>query len=303
MPFHAGAFRVGYSRETVEQDFRTFDTTTENTLRLSADLTGVGWLTVRGVYEHAKRTGTGLDEQSLDDIGEQVSLRQFDISDRDVDRFSAIVMVMPSSSTSITTTGFVGRDTRPASGFGLLENNTNGVSIGFDYVPTMKVSLGALYQYEHYTALQKSRQANPGVQFDDPTRDWTTDTTDGAHTITASADLLKLWSKTDLRFAYDFVRGRSEYLYGLTPDTTLPPVDQLPPIWNQRNRFTADARYMFTRHVGAGLAYWYEKFEVDDFAFNPSTLNTVSEPSFISLVNTYRPYTANTFWAKLSYVW
>ena len=44
----------------------------------------------KAMVEYAKRVGTGLDEQSLDDIGEQTSLRQFDVSDRTVHRFSAI---------------------------------------------------------------------------------------------------------------------------------------------------------------------------------------------------------------------
>ena len=69
-------------------DVRTFDTTTEDTLRVSADATGLSWLTLRAVYERAKRVGSGLDEQALDDIGEQVSLRQFDISDRAAAAFS-----------------------------------------------------------------------------------------------------------------------------------------------------------------------------------------------------------------------
>ena len=79
----------------MEETFRTFDTTTENTARVSADLTGISWLSIRAVYEHGKRVGSGFDEQALDDIGEQVSLRQFDISNRDTDRFSTIVQVMP----------------------------------------------------------------------------------------------------------------------------------------------------------------------------------------------------------------
>ena len=127
------------------------------------------------------------------------------------------------------------------------------MAIGFDYIPSDVVSVGASYQYETYSALQKSRQANPGVQFDDPTRDWTTDSGDHTHTLTASADLLKLWPKTDVRFAYDFVHGNSTYVYGLTPDTTLPPVSQLPAVNNTRNRLTADARYMVTAHLGVGL--------------------------------------------------
>ena len=118
---------------------------------------------------------------------------------------------------------FVGRDTRPDSGFGLLTNDSNGFSLGADYVPDTAVSLGASYEFEKYKTLQKSRQADPGPQFEDPTRDWTTTGRDSAHTFLASADLLKLWPKTDVRFAYDFVHAESSYIYGLTADTTLPP--------------------------------------------------------------------------------
>ena len=46
------------------------------------------------------------------------------------------------------------------------------------------------------------------------------------------------------------------------------------------NRFTADVKYFFKTNVGIGLAYWYEKLNVNDFAtidssgsigFNPET--------------------------------
>jgi len=46
-------------------------------------------------YEHSDRTGKGLDEEVFSDIGEQVSLRQFDISDRRRDRLMALVQVVP----------------------------------------------------------------------------------------------------------------------------------------------------------------------------------------------------------------
>ena len=62
-------------------------------------------------------------------------------------------------------------------------------------------------------------------------------------------------------------------------------------------------RYSLSPRIGLGLVYWFEKYSVDDFAFNPETLSTVAQPSFISLQYLYRPYTANTIWAKLSYVW
>ena len=302
-PVTFAAFRAAYGREVADQTFRTFDTTTENTFRVSADATGIERLTLRAVYEYSKRVGSGLDEQSLDDIGEQSSLRQFDISNFNAQRVSAIAIVRASSSLSINGTGFVGHDDRPDTGFGLLSHDNHGVSAGFDFIPGDAVSLGASYQYERYGTLQKSRQANPGPQFDDPTRDWTTDGKDWTHTLTASADLLKLWPKTVVRLAYDFVHGESTYVYGLPPNTTLPPVSQLPSVLNTRNRLSADARYALTAHLAAGFVYWFEKYNVDDFAFNPATLNRVAQPSFISLQYMFFPYTANTVWARLTYMW
>ena len=59
-PLTLRAFRAGYTREQIDQTFRTFDTTTENTRALSADATGISWLMLRAVYEHAKRVGNGL---------------------------------------------------------------------------------------------------------------------------------------------------------------------------------------------------------------------------------------------------
>jgi len=302
-PLPHSAFRAAVTHEIVDQTFRTFDTTTENTLRLSADATGISWLTLRGVYEHARRVGSGLDEQSLDDIGEQVSLRQFDLSDRTSDRVSAIVFVVPRPDWSLNGSAFVGREDRPGTVFGLRSNDNAGLTIGAYYVPGAKVSVGGSYTYEHFTALQASRQANPGPQFDDPTRDWTTDSNDRAHTVTASADLVKLWPKTDIRIAYDFSRAESVYVYGLAPNSTLPPVSQLPPVLNSRHRETVDARYFLTPHLAAGLVFWHERYDVDDFAFNPSTLNTIAQPSFLMLGYVYRPYNASTIWARLTYLW
>ena len=302
-PLKYAAFRMGYTREQVDRTFRLFETTTEETIRASVDSAGLAWLTVRGVYEHARRVGTGLDEQALDDIGEQVSLRQFDISDRNSDRFSGIVQVMPVSQFSLNASVSVGKESRPGAVFGLRSNDNRAYSVGVDVVPRDSVSLGVQYGYEEYTALQASRQANPGAQFNDPTRDWTTDTSDKVHTLTASMDLLKLWPKTEIRFAYDYSHAQSVYVYGLTTNTPLPPVVQLTPVVNELQRGTADARYFLTRHVGLGLVYWYDKYRVSDFALGPQTIDSIAQPSFMVLGYVYRPYTANTVMGKLTYRW
>jgi MtrB/PioB family decaheme-associated outer membrane protein len=302
-PVKYAALRAGYTHEIIDQTFRSFDTTTEDTVRLSADATGVSWLTLRGVYEHGKRAGSGFDEGALDDIGEQVSLRQFDISDRISNRFSAIVQVMPLSALSFSGTVSAGNEDRSGAIFGLRSNDSRGYSLGVDFVPRDAISLGVEYMYEKYSALQASRQANPGPQFDDPTRDWTTDSADKAQTLTASIDLIKTIRKTDVRLAYSLSRADSTYVYGVAPNSTLPAPVQLPQLFNKLQRATADVRYYLTTHLAVGAAYWFDKYDVNDFAFSPDTLTSIAQPSFLMLGYLYRPYTANTVWARLTYLW
>src|SRR5215831_5410732 len=247
-PMRYSAFRVGYTREQVDQTFRTFDTTTENTVQVSYDASGISWLMVRAVYEHAKRTGTGLDEQSLDDIGEQVSLRQFDISDRTANRFSLVAQATPVPSFSVNGNVTASNEDRPGTVFGLRSNDGRSYTIGADYVPRPSISVGAEYTWEKYTSLQASREANPGPQFDDPTRDWTTDGADRAQTFVGSMDLIKLFAKTNIRLSYTYSHAESLYVYGLVPNSTLAPPQQLPPVINELQRATADYRYRFTTH-------------------------------------------------------
>ena len=195
-------FRAGYTREDVDRTFRIVEKTTEDIARTSVDLTGIPWVTVRGVFEHSKRRGSPVDGLELLSIGEQPQLRQYDISDRDQDRFSTIIMVTPLSQLSFNTSVAFGRQEYPGTTFGLRNNDNHVYSLGFDYVPTDQVSMGLTYGYEKYTALQASRTANPlpsntvaflndpTQQFNDSRRDWTDDSADHVHTVDASIDLL-----------------------------------------------------------------------------------------------------------------
>src|SRR6185295_17317670 len=128
---------------------------------------------------------------------------------------------------------------------------------------------------------------------------------DRAHTFNASLDLLKFWPKTDVRIAYDLSNADTTYLYSLPPNTTLPPVVQLPSpaVRNELQRATLDTRYFITPRVAAGLVYWFDKWAVSDFAQDPATLNSIAQPSFLMIGYTTRPYTANSIWGRITYLW
>jgi MtrB/PioB family decaheme-associated outer membrane protein len=316
-PWRYVGFRVGYTREQVDRTFRVVDQTKEDTVRTSADLTGLSWITVRGVYEHSERNGAAVNIAELIAIGEQPSLRQFDISDRNRDRFSTLVQVTPVSTFSVNASAAIGREDYPGANFGLRNNNNNIYTFGFDFVPSDTVTFGATYGYEEYKALQASRTANPlpamtdqylndpTQQFNDPRRDWTDDSKDLVHTVNVSADLLKLIPKTEVRLGYDLSRGRTTYVYGITADSVLPAPAQLPAVRNELHRATADVQYSISKHLAVGGVYWFDRYLVDDFALNPtaSLALPAANPALMLLGYAYRPYTANTMWGRLTYLW
>ncbi len=298
------AFRVGYSREEVERTHRFLTTTRENTLRGSVDVSGNQYVSVRTGFERSVRTGVGLDEEVLDEVNEQVSLRQFDISDRDRNRFSTIVQVTPIAPLGLTATVATGNDHRPDAAFGLQQLNNRTYAVGADYVASAGMSFGANYGYEDYTSRQLSRQANPGDQFLDPSRNWFTNGSERVHTANLSADLLTLVPKVELRMAYDFTRSRGRYEYVLGPNTSLGPIEQLPRLMNELQHATLDARYRLRRDISLGLLYWYDRYKVEDFALGLSALDSIDIANGSLLIgNPYWPYTDHTFMLRLNYAW
>lgn len=316
-PFKLVGFRAGYTREQIDRTYRIVESTTEDTARASVDLTGLSYLTVRGVYEHGKRRGSQVDGLELLAIGEQPTLRQFDISDRDRDRYSAIITVMPFSFLSFNGSAGIGRESYPGTNFGLRNNDNNVYSIGFDVVPRDAINFGMTYGWEKYTALQASRTANPLTantvqflndptqQFNDPRRDWTDDSADRVKTFNASFDLLKVIPKTELRLAYDYSHAESTYVYGLAANTVIAAPVQLPAVVNQLRRSTFDAKYFLTSHLAAGVVYWYDDYQVSDFALGPAPSLAVpaASPALMTVGYYYRPYTANTVWGRITYLW
>ncbi len=302
-PLRFAAFRLGYGRERDDRTFRQFEETTEQVLRAALDSTGLNWGSVRLQYEHAVRTGEGLDEEVLSDIGEQVSLRQFDISDRTRDRVTAIVQVMPLDSVALNGSVGIGQERRPDAAFGLQDNDLLSYTVGVDLAPREAATFGVTYGYENYTTLQRSRQANPGPQFDDPTRDWSTDMDENVHTVTARAEVPQVTSRTAVGVGYDYVRSRAQYLYLLPSNSTLVAPRQLPAVRNEIQRATADLRYALAGNLALGLGYAFDKYNVEDFALSPGTLNSPVFPALFSLMYQWRPYTAHTGAVRLIYRW
>jgi hypothetical protein len=53
------------------------------------------------------------------------------------------------------------------------------------------------------------------------------------------------------------------------------------------------------------MVYWYDSYAVNDFNMGPQPLapGTAAAPTMMMIGYNYAPYTANTFWGRLTYYW
>jgi len=314
-PKGPAAVTLGYGRYSDERTHRIFEETVDNVLRVKLDTLSTGVISVRAVYEHAQRRGRGFDVDALLHASEQPGMRHFDLANRDRDRFTLIASFMPVMNWSLNVSSAIGRDDYLASEFGLRDNNHDVYSIGFDGTPTDKIGVGLSYSYEDYRALSRSRQANPGAQFTDPSRNWATDSADKVHSVIANAEVKGIGDKLDLALSWDYNRTRAtyEYITGFVIDrtlpeeaivaTTLPPPAALPPVKSDLWRGTADATFNINSRFAIALTYWYDKYDVKDFTLDSQAQQSLTAGTNMLLYYTYAPYTAHTTWGRVIVRW
>lgn len=315
MPVAWPTVRAGYRREMADRTFRIYETTTDNTLRLSMDAIGHTRFTVRALYELSARSGDGFDPHPLEAVDEQPGMRHFDLAERDRQRVTVQATAMATDRVGVNASIAIGNDDYEDGEFGLRDNDHRVYTVGFTAAPSPRATFDLSYGLEQYDAFSTSRQAASAGEFINPARNWATDSDDNVHTLTASLDLLRLVRNVDLRLAYDFSRSKTTYLYetGIVTNRTLPegsplpsdlpPPQQLPPVEVDQHRATADAKYWFSHRLAVGVAYWFDKYDVEDFALANPLISALDLPGGLLIGYRYRPYTAHTGWLRVIVNW
>jgi hypothetical protein len=164
------------------------------------------------------------------------------------------------------------------------------------------LGVGASYNYERYAGLQQSRSASPG-QENDPMRDWTVDSAERVNYFSIYASPPRLGASTEARVSYDYSHARGRYFYAIVPGGPLTPPNQLPDVFNKLQQLHLAVRHRLSNRLVANVSYLYEPFRVYDFAFDPSVVNSIIQPSSLVLGYVYRPYTAHAATFGLRYFW
>ncbi len=277
--------RVGYGFDMWEHGVRTTQGWKDNTARVSFDTVGTKYLTLRALFEHTTRDTINLSIEALEHAAMQPAARFFDEAARTRNRGTFIVELTPVSTVGLNFSLATGKDDYEAGDaaqeFGLLNNKNTAVTAGITYAPSDKVNLGADYGRETFNALQQSRNANPAPDrsWTDPARNWDLTHDETVNTFSAYVNLVKPVAKTDIRIGYDYSDSDQAFVHGgpriaalALPTATAPggTFVALPNVTNKWHHATVDIRYSVSEKVGIGAAYWFEKFDVEDFA----TLNT-----------------------------
>jgi MtrB/PioB family decaheme-associated outer membrane protein len=266
------ALRVGYVRDAFERTHRVYTNIADNIVKMSVDTVGNQYFMVRGMYEYTQRRGDAPDLEILNDSGHQPATRWYDEADRDRNRATLLFVLTPVSMFDVTVSAAVGNDdyVDPRQEFGLLDNDNHSYNVGFTLTPVQTVTAGVNFGYDEFKGYQVSRTANPApdAQFADPLRNW--DLTN--EEIVKNVDLflnVSAIKNVEIRTGYNLSDSDNGFLFGgprvqavAAAGTFLP----LPNVTNQWQRASVDLQYFFSKQVGLALGYWYEKFDVNDFA-------------------------------------
>lgn len=321
--------RLGYTFDGFNRTGRAFSDMHDQAVRVSLDHMSASWLTLRLSADHTTRVGSGFSEASLEDGGLQPGLRFYDEADRTRNRGTALVVVSPSSIVDVTLSATAGKDVYKGDGheFGLLNNSNRSLNVGVSVSPSEHVSMGVTAGREMFSALQRSRNANPpGSDYGswtDPNRTWDLNNDEHVNVVDVYLDLARLFKRLELRVDYTYSDSDNAFLFSgprvvaLSTNTVVTAGDAkpcavglagcfeaLPPVTNAWHRLSVDARHMFTSRVGVGVGYWYERFDVEDFARVDLVGTTLPRIDYLGELNTgygNRPYRGSTVFTRLLY--
>jgi MtrB/PioB family decaheme-associated outer membrane protein len=293
MPF---AVTVGYTHNGNGYDARIVESSGENVFRVSADAVGSSWLTFRTQYEYGSRGSSGLDETQLTAIGEHPEMRHYDLADRTRNRFTAQADIVPSDAWTFSASTGILKDDFSNSFYGLQDATGRTFSLAADFHRPNGLGTGVSYNYERYAGLQRSHEGADAStpEFTDPLRDWTADSTETVNYFSIFLTPPRIGPNTEIRLAYDFSYADGNYFYTIPTGSPIPPPNQLPDVFNKLQQLHVDVRHRLTSRLKASFSYLYEPLRIFDFAFDPSVVNGIVQPSSLVMGYVYRPYTAHS---------
>jgi len=113
----------------------------------------------------------------------------------------------------------------------------------------------------------------------------------------------RIGRSTEIRVAYDFSYAEGSSLYAIPAGSPIPTPNQLPNVFNKLQQLHLDVRHRLSGRLAASFSYLYEPLSIFDYAFDPSVVNGIVQPSSLVMGYVYRPYTAHSAVLGIRYLW
>ena len=299
------ALTVGYTHNANGYDARTFKSSGEDVFRVSADAVGTNWATfrahIRGQQPHRIGSGREVADRHRRAPGDAV-LRPGRPDEKQLHRTGRHRPVGPLDVQCVGR-GPARRLQRHRASGCRARTRARSRSAADYHVPN-GLGAGVTYNLERYAGLQQSHEGDSSdAQFNDPLRNWTADSTETVHYFSIYATPPRIGRNTEVRFSYDISNATGHYLYAIPAGSPITAPNQLPDVFNKLQQLHIDARHRITKNLAGTFSYLYEPLKIYDFAFDPSVVNGIVQPSSLVMGYVYRPYTANSFVFGLRYLW
>jgi len=314
--FGKASLEGGYKYTRMERTFRESTKTSENGFRLALDVRGTEWVTLRALYELAKRDYDEYDTERSEhasylepeDLVNQPALRRFDQAKRDLQRFGGTLQIAPPSGKAtllfqytMTKQDF---DKAPVpfviepgteAPLGLVDSDYETFTVEGDFVPSDRATFYAFYSRENIDDFQRGRQSGATLNFN--TADtWTSTVADKVDSFGAGADFVLVPEKWDLNLFARWQKADGNNAFtgpGNTEDIPLFDDTELTSVW-------AQLRYHISNAWSVSGGALYEDYTIRD-SQTDGTLNYM--PGSFFLATNLGNYQAWVGWINLKYSW
>jgi len=312
---------AGWKYNKIERTFRETEHTTENTLRLAADVRPGGGFTLRGLYERGSRDfddyhPVEAEENSFLEAGppaNHTALRRVDQAKRDRDRVGVQAQYSPGGTFNIGASYFWNKDTYDDSPvscnadfhdgnvgdsaqfcaggttapLGLMEAEYKTFSVDADLSPSDKVTVYAFYSREDIFDYQTGTQSGASITFN-PAFAWTSTVEDKVDSFGAGADFTLVPDKwfLNLFYRYQKVDGNNAFTAGASArPPNVGPVENIANYDDTRiSHLSGRVKWQFAPAWAVALGGWWEDYSLAD-AQTQQTLYYMPASFFLNPVN------------------
>ncbi|MGA7616094.1 MAG: MtrB/PioB family outer membrane beta-barrel protein, partial [Thermoanaerobaculia bacterium] len=261
---------TGFRSESLRRDFRDVKSSTENTWRIGADLRTGGWIALRTGFERGSRSA-GSDLQNTGEGASFVGpvplafrnpdgVQPFDLAERDLTRWNALLQLTPPSGDLDVTLGYTGaREDYPQTRFGLSRSSSSALSLDADWAPGERWNVWGFVSRDSIDATQNGVESALGSAAA-PSAEWIARENDDVLSFGGGLTATILPERLDVNVSQLFERTDSAMLLD-SAEETIPAAD-IPRFDDSKlARLTVDLTLHATEVWDVVFGGWIERYD------------------------------------------